>query len=207
MAFGNELWRFGPWSSSSLMGNASSKAARKLPTRPSPTWAGARTPVHEPPPPSAQANRASELRTPDIEQDARDPDFLANLHKLGPVKVDHGPGSQISKQTMDPQASHINRLFQSRLASEEEASSLKPSKNRLFASSLHDLLNERKAAQTRQDLDKLARKYDVDVDKMERLARFLSTPSVDQALSVKNVDKNGEETLTFPALWVNPKIR
>lgn len=105
--------------------------------------------------------------------------------------------NDLSSLLKDPQISKVNRLFQSRAASEEEASSLKPSKNHLFAGSLQELLNERKSARTDKDLQKLAAKYGVDVAKMESLARFLTSPSVDKSSTTKTVDKNGEETVTF----------
>ena len=89
------------------MGSSSSKpAARKLARAP-PAWAGARTPnVGEHPHPHARQNPlASETKDEsacglpyggtfldhalDITRDSRDPQFLANLTKLGAVTVDH----------------------------------------------------------------------------------------------------------------------
>ncbi|TFK26390.1 hypothetical protein FA15DRAFT_292492 [Coprinopsis marcescibilis] len=198
------------------MGNSASKAARKLPLRPSPTWAGARTPQADPAAPAAaNANRASEQRTAEIEQDATDPDFLANLTKLGPVRVNHGAGIQTTgslggqqrEPREDPQISKTSRLFQSRLASEEEASSLKPAHNHLYSGSLHALLDERKSAKTPRDLQRLAEKYGVDVDKLENLAKYLNAPSVDKSGGVKTVDKDGNETVSYTALWVQPRIK
>src|SRR6266702_863033 len=97
------------------MGSASSKAARAFPSiKPgkSSSWGGARTPAHGPkasPPPTARqpwaseskdegrrcmhASEGSSLRstfiTTVIQRDARDPQLLANLNRLGPVRVDH----------------------------------------------------------------------------------------------------------------------
>lgn len=97
------------------MGSSASKAARKLPKRvETPAWAGKRTPSPGEPPAGVSREQirdrlASEHRTEGvsvelslsvfgtrfmvdlqaIEKDARDPDFLANLRRLGPVKVDH----------------------------------------------------------------------------------------------------------------------
>ena len=89
------------------------------------------------------------------------------------------------------------RLFQSRAASEDEASSFKPAHNHLYAGSLHELLDERKSARTHQDLINLANRYNIDVDKMERLARFVTSPSVDNNLNVRKVDKNGGVFVTL----------
>jgi hypothetical protein len=97
----------------------------------------------------------------------------------------------------DPQITRTNRLFQSRAQSEEEASSFKPARNHLFAGSLHDLLTARKSAKSSQDVKNLADKYQIDVEKLESLARFLNSPSVGANSSTKTVDKNGEETVVF----------
>ncbi|RXW24187.1 hypothetical protein EST38_g1642 [Candolleomyces aberdarensis] len=198
------------------MGNSASKATRSFPKRSPAPWAGARTPAPSEAAsagPSSQAGavregvaKASEQRTPDIEQDAGDPDFLRALNKLGPVRVDHGAGMQAA-QTQSNQVKEINRLFQSRAASEDEASSLKPSPNHLYAASLHELLDARKSARSKAELESLAKRYNVDYDKMERLAKFVNSPSVDERLTVKNVDKNGDERVTLTAVWAQPRIQ
>ncbi|KAJ2930101.1 hypothetical protein H1R20_g7044, partial [Candolleomyces eurysporus] len=184
------------------MGNSASKATRSFPKRSPAPWAGARAPA---PSDAATAGpsaaregvaKASEQRTPDIEKDAGDPDFLRALNRLGPVRVDHGAGMQAA-QTQSNQVKEINRLFQSRAASEDEASSLRPSPNHLYAASLHELLDARKSARSKAELELLAKRYNVDYDKMERLAKFVNSPSVDERLTVKNVDKNGDERLTL----------
>lgn len=152
---------------------------------------------------SAQGvSRASEQRTEDIEKDSRDPDFLAALNRLGPVRVDHGMGGQAAK-AQNAQRDEVVRLFQSRAASEDEASSLRPARNHLYAGSLHELLNARKSARTKQELEQLAKRYNIDFDKMETLARVVNSPSVDSRQNVKSVDKNGDETITMTAVWVN----
>ena len=95
-----------------------------------------------------------------------------------------------------------NRLFESRAASESEASSLKPMRNHLYAASLHELFDAQKSVRSRKDLESLARKYNVDVDKLERLSQVVNSPSVDSRLNVKTVDKNGDETTTYTVSMV-----
>src|SRR5207244_3396830 len=51
-------------------------------------------------------------------------------------------------------------------------------RNRVPAEILSDLLDARKQVATRDELDALARQYDVDVDKLESLARTVSSLSV-----------------------------
>ncbi|KAJ3531944.1 hypothetical protein NMY22_g7945 [Coprinellus aureogranulatus] len=99
----------------------------------------------------------------------------------------------------------VNRLFQSRAASESEASSLKPLHNHLYAGSLHELLDARKSVTSRRDLESLARKYNLDVEKLEKLSRVVNSPSVDSRLNVKTVDTNGDESMIYTAVWVDPR--
>ncbi|KAJ2917655.1 hypothetical protein MD484_g2781, partial [Candolleomyces efflorescens] len=217
------------------MGNSASKATRSFPKRSPAPWAGARTPApSDVQSPQAGVNaaregvaKASEQRTPDIEKDAGDPDFLRALNRLGPVRVEHGAGIQAAQtqvqkiplrlsflpsnptrpQFQSTQATEINRLFQSRAASEDEASSLKPSPNHLYAASLHELLDARKSARSKAELESLARRYNIDYAKLERLARFVNSPSVDEKLTVKSVDRNGDEQVTLTAVWAQPRIQ
>lgn len=108
------------------MGSSASKSAmRKFPPAP-PAWAGARSPSpslgeqphpHARPPPRASESKdegescyGTEVALIDsvfsaIRRDAHDPQFLANLSKLGPVRVDH------HTQTVQPvRASSLARL-------------------------------------------------------------------------------------------------
>ncbi|KAI0781112.1 hypothetical protein BD413DRAFT_502826 [Trametes elegans] len=181
------------------MGSAASKSARKLPKTP-PAWAGARTPnpAEQAPLPRSTAPRASETRSEAIERDSGDPHFMANLNRLGQVKVDH------HMQTIKPAAHQAQRLFQARLRSEDEAA--RPPHNLLLASSLWDVLEERKYATTREELEKIAKRYDVDLDKLERLARYVNSVSVHPDSVRREVDDEGVERVTLPARWVNPKI-
>ncbi|ETW85520.1 hypothetical protein HETIRDRAFT_470555 [Heterobasidion irregulare TC 32-1] len=191
------------------MGSASSKAARTLPksvAKLPPSWAGARAPgltdalpagAHE-----SQTQRpplASETRNEAIERDARDPQLLANLSRLGPVKVDH------HMQTVRT-TEYVNQAFRSRAQSETEAALTRMPKNRLLAASLADLLEERRFVTTRGELEELAGKYGVDVEKLESVARFVNSPSVDEKDIVRVVESNGDEVVTMMASWKDPVI-
>ncbi|RPD65960.1 hypothetical protein L226DRAFT_530091 [Lentinus tigrinus ALCF2SS1-7] len=184
------------------MGSSASKpAARKLARTP-PAWAGARTPgfgeqAHPHARPTAQA---SEKKDEAILRDSQDPQFLANLSKLGPVTVDH------HMQTIRPAAASAQQLYQTRLRSEDEARSSRPTQNRLVASSLMDLLEERKFVSTEKEVAELAKKYGVDLEKLERLARHVNSVSVNQDTVKRWVGKDGVENVTMVASWVNPRI-
>lgn len=181
------------------MGNASSKAARRLPKRTeSPSWAGARTP----PPakhPQAQDKRASDVKTEAIERDSQDPHLLANLNRLGPVRVDHH--MQAVRLTSD-----TNNFFRTREHSEHEVFKLQLPRNHLHSIALSNLLDERKSATSQSELQRLADRYGVDVWKLENLARFVSSPSVRGGRAVRTVTKDGEESITMTAVWIEPDI-
>ncbi|KAF8638496.1 hypothetical protein AX16_010479 [Volvariella volvacea WC 439] len=186
------------------MGGSSSKAARKLPKAP-PKWAGARTPNPEFPGSGAPSNfgrppLASESKTEAVLQDAKDPHFLANLSKLGQVQVDH------HMQTIRTAANDTHKLFRSRAQSDLEAFGTTPVRNRLHAPTLSDLLDARKSVKTQQELEKLANEHNIDVQKLESLARFVNSPSVQGGTAVRTVAKDGEESLTTLAVWAEPRI-
>ncbi|KAJ7582814.1 hypothetical protein C8J56DRAFT_955798 [Mycena floridula] len=163
------------------MGSAASKTARKLPK----TTALPRT-----------TPAAWETRNEAIEKDAADPQFLNNLNKLGPVKVNHN--METFKTAWEKRQS-----LESLAQSEQEAAAPHMTRNRLHAMSVTNLLDERKAATTKRDLARLAEKYGIDASKLENLARFVSSPSV-EAGSPTVGDERGPSAA---AIWVDPRIR
>ncbi|KAI0807190.1 hypothetical protein C8Q74DRAFT_1213201 [Fomes fomentarius] len=186
------------------MGSASSKPARKLARTP-PAWAGARTPnvAERPPHPHPHSRpppHASETKSEAIQRDSHDPQFLANLSKLGPVTVDH------QVQAVRPAAASAQHMFQSRLRSEDEARSSRPTHNRLIASSLLDLFEERKHITTQKEPENLAKKYGIDLEKLQRLASHVNSVSVDQNTVKRWVGEDGAEHVTMIASWASPRI-
>ncbi|CCL99234.1 uncharacterized protein FIBRA_01249 [Fibroporia radiculosa] len=186
------------------MGGAASKPVRQFPksVKSSPSWAGARTP-NPGEVPSSRPNipRASETKNEAIERDSRDPQFMANLSKLGAVKVDH------RMQTVRPVADGVQNAYRTRLQSEAEATSAKPTRNRLVAASITELLQERKSLTTQEELEKLAERYGIDVEALENLARFVNSPSVDKDSVRRTVNEDGIESLTMKATWVDPDMQ
>ncbi|KAI0721598.1 hypothetical protein C8T65DRAFT_200865 [Cerioporus squamosus] len=175
------------------MGSSASKpAARKLARTP-PTWAGARTPGFGDQPHShaRPTPQASESKDDAIMRDSQDPHFLANLSRLGPVTVDH------HMQAIRPAAASAQQLYETRIRSEDEARSSRPTKNRLVALSLAELLEERKYVSTQKDIEELAKKYGMDPEKLERLARHVNSVSVDQATVKRWVGEDGAENVTM----------
>ncbi|CAL1704234.1 unnamed protein product [Somion occarium] len=187
------------------MGGAASKPARQFPKTPKPSWTGARTPgpsdstAHVAEHARTTLPRASETKNEAIEQDSRDPQLAANLNRLGAVTVDH------HMKTFRPAAvNQVNRTFQSRLQSEAEARSTKAIRNRLLASTLIDLLNRRREVKSLDELKELADRYSIDFDKMENLARFVNSPSIDQDSIKRSVDEDGVEKVKMKAEWTDP---
>lgn len=74
--------------------------------------------------------------------------------------------------------STTSRLFESRTKPEFEASSPDLPKNHLYSSTLTELLNQRKSAHTQKDLEDLSKEFGIERDKLESLARFVTSPSV-----------------------------
>lgn len=91
---------------------------------------------------------------------------------------------------------HANRVYQTRLQSEIEARTFQPAKGHIFASNLSDLLEERKAVKNTQELENLAKQYEVNVSKLESLARYVTTPTVDPN-SVKRILKDDGSEITM----------
>lgn len=182
------------------MGSSTSKAARTFPKSKAPAWSGARAPRLDDAP---QQTLAAEHKSKAIQDDAGDPHFLANLNRLGAVRVDRYAQTVHQKQ----EVSNTNRLFQSRTESEEDAVSMQPTRNRLRAATLSELLDARKGARTTHDLETLAEKYGIDKQKMEKLATFVTTPSVGGGSATRTVGKDGDESLTTTAVWVYPSMQ
>ncbi|KZT28541.1 hypothetical protein NEOLEDRAFT_1086956 [Neolentinus lepideus HHB14362 ss-1] len=189
------------------MGSGASKVARRFPVaKEKPSWAGARTSSAEEPPQPQPRDRtqnmsktlASETKDEEITRDAIDPQFMANLSRLGAVRVDH---HMQTVRTVTRKADSINRGFRSRQQSEAEAAS-HPVRNHLLAPALSDLLDDRKRVTSIQELQSLATRYGVDVDKLERLARYVNSPSADEKTRRKVVEQEEELTTVKVGLLV-----
>jgi hypothetical protein len=95
-------------------------------------------------------------------------------------------------------------MHDSLLQSEKQASRGHPAPNRLLASSLSDLLDARKSVTSRRELEALAKSYNVDVGTLEKLGRYVNTPSVGEGMTVRTLDENGVEHVSMK---VRPVLR
>ncbi|KAF5365615.1 hypothetical protein D9758_003188 [Tetrapyrgos nigripes] len=177
------------------MGGASSKAARKLPKRTDAALSASR-PSAAPKAPQ-KLLVAEEHRNEVIDSDSGDPHFLSNLNRLGPVKVDH------HMQAMRP-GQRTRDMLESRMQSEREAFSLQSSPNRVQAPTLSYLLDKRKSTASKHDIEDLAQKYGLKVDKLDSVARYVTTPSIQGDSIVRTVGEDGEERISAMAVWIEP---
>lgn len=90
-------------------------------------------------------------------------------------------------------------MYRSRVQAEAEAEAASggSAQNRLLAASLAELLEARKTVADRTGLEALAKRYHMDVAKLERLGRVVNTPSIDENTVVRTTDKHGEESVTM----------
>ncbi|KAF7363281.1 hypothetical protein MSAN_00983300 [Mycena sanguinolenta] len=180
------------------MGASSSKATRTLPKRvTTPPWSGARA---APRAADSLAEAASETKNNVIEEDSKDPQFLSKLSQLGPVRVDH------HMQTVRT-AELTKKMFDSRVQSENEAAGSVPTQNRLQASKLTMLLDERKSIRTRRDMEFLAQRFGIDLEKLDAVSKFVSTPSVQANSAVRVTSKDGQEKQIIKAVWIEPRLK
>ena len=98
-------------------------------------------------------------------------------------------------------ANQAQTLHRARI--QAEAQSVRPAHNRILAASLAELFDERKLLSTPQELKLLAQKYDMDVEKIESIARHVNSPSVDEASVVRQIQSDGSEKIT---MTVSPSI-
>jgi hypothetical protein len=74
---------------------------------------------------------------------------------------------------------------------------MQPAHNHFLAANLADLLEERKSVKNAADLEKVCKRHDVDVAKLQTLAHLVNTPTVDPESVVKTLDTDGNETVSM----------
>ncbi|KAK0537203.1 hypothetical protein OC842_001724 [Tilletia horrida] len=171
---------------------------------------------------------ASETKTKEILEDAGDPTLLQNLQRLGPVAVEH-PNSPL-----DGRNGHHNRMLDILAARakdvEHEEGTITASASaaaqqgstgasaaavgtlRLSPSTIASLLDERKDCTSQEDLERLAVEYDVPIQLIEVLGRYVNTPSVSESMGrrerlarFQSDDSHDGPPLVY-AVWTEPKM-
>jgi len=105
------------------------------------------------------------------------------------------------------QAMLANQMFNSRTQSENEAAASTPTPNRVHASKLSQLLDERKSIRSARDMEFLAQRFGIDLEKLDAIAKFVNTPSVHEKSTIRVAGKEGEETQIMKAVWVEPRLK
>ncbi|KAL4067576.1 hypothetical protein V8B97DRAFT_2005426 [Scleroderma yunnanense] len=180
------------------MGGATSKIVRRLPKE-KPSWSGTRTPTSSNAVPEAFRSGtgrplASETKNEAVEADGKDPQFMAKLNMLGPVRVDHH-----TIQGTQP--------YCPRTQSETEVKDTQATRNHLLATALSEFLDARKSLTTIAELQSLAAQYHLDVDKIQTLCNHFNSPSIDESTVVRQTNEEGEESVTMMARWVDPALQ
>jgi hypothetical protein len=93
-------------------------------------------------------------------------------------------------------------MYQIRVQAEVEATMSLAPHNRLLSATLSRLLEERKKAASPKEIERIANKYDMDIKKLESLARFVNSPTIDEGTTVRTRGPNGDETITSTASLV-----
>jgi len=104
-------------------------------------------------------------------------------------------------RTYQPAADLAKHVYETRRQSEIEARSFQTSRNHVLAPGLSDLLEECKSVKSPQSLEQLARKYDIDVIKLDNLRRLVNNPAIDPSSVRKTVAEDGEERTTMKVIW------
>ncbi len=89
----------------------------------------------------------------------------------------------------------MRNMLHSRDVSEQQASSSTPTRNRILAGSLYQLLEDRKNVQSRAELASLASSYGVDESILERLTRTVNTPTIAEDTRRMVTKEAGEERM------------
>lgn len=120
-----------------------------------------------------------------VQQDGQDPQLLTNLQKLGAVEV---PRGKLSYQRSNPMLNILSARRQNAEAEREaqelaarQGSNSSPATlhNRMSVSTIVAMLDARKECRSQRELEELARGFDIDLDLLQNLARYVNAPSVD----------------------------
>jgi len=118
-----------------------------------------------------------------------DPQLLANLTRLGPVKVDHGMhGLKLT-------GVNAGRILNTQKQSETEAQTGKTKRNHVQAPSLFDALTRLHEVKDEQTLERLAGEYNLDGGVLKELGRTVNVPTPDETTMRTVVDEDGAEVV------------
>ena len=118
-----------------------------------------------------------------------DPQLLANLTRLGPVKVDHGMhGLKLT-------GVNASRILDAQKKSETEARRGETKRNHIQAPSLFDALTRLQEAKDDQTVERLAGEYNLDGRVLRELGKIVNVPTPDETTVRAVVDEDGAEVV------------
>ena len=118
-----------------------------------------------------------------------DPQLLANLTRLGPVKVDHG------MHGLKPREANASRILNAQKQSETEAQTGETKRNHIQALSLFDALTRLQEAKDDRTVERLAREYNLDGRVLRELGKTVNVPTPDETTARTAVDEDGAEVV------------
>lgn len=129
-----------------------------------------------------------------VRRDALDPDFAANLSRLGQVRISD------AGQFIPTQAA-AQRTLNSRRNELEDSSAIPPA-GHLSAAVLRTLLDDIKVARSAREVRTLCESYNMSETSLKELRRWVNTPSVGD---VSTVTIDGDDQTEMKAIWVDGK--
>lgn len=166
----------------------------------------------------------SEDKSHSIKQDSQDPQLMANLQKLGPVRV---PRGKISFRSSNEMLNILAAREKNQNEEAQDASSVqgqtanavaagRSQTNRLSIHGILQLLDERKRCQTQRQVDELSVGFDIDRKVLDDLARLVNSPSIEQEHHVRTNELKGQDAVEVEAdddtpprvhaLWTEPAL-
>ena len=118
-----------------------------------------------------------------------DPQLLANLTLLGPVKVDHG------MRGLKLTGAHTSQMLNTQKQSETEAQTGKRERNHLQAPLLFDALTRLQEARDEEMVERLVGEYRLDARVLRELGKTVNVPTPDETTAREIVDEDGAEVI------------
>ena len=118
-----------------------------------------------------------------------DPQLLANLTRLGPVKIDHG------MRGLKPTGVNASRILNTQKQSEAEAQAGGTKRNHIQAPSLFDALTRLHEAKDERTLERLAGEYNLDGRVLRELGKVVNVPTPDETTARMVMDEDGAEVV------------
>ena len=117
------------------------------------------------------------------------PQLLANLTRLGPVKVDHG------MYGLKPTGVNASRILDTQKQSETEARMGETKRNHIQTPTLFDALARLQEAKDDQGLERLAGEYNLDGNVLRELGKTVNVPTPDESTARTVVNEDGAEVV------------